>query len=73
VTGDAGRAEQEWLVAADLAPASAAPLTNLAMLYLDEGDVAAASDMIERARLVDPSSPVIATLDERLAEAQENP
>ncbi len=60
-------AEREWLAAAALAPSSSAPWTNLAVLYLDRGDLVAAQDAIDRIGDIDPSAPGLGELLDRLA------
>jgi O-antigen ligase len=59
-------AEREWLTAADLAPDSVAPPTNLARLYLDAGNAAAAAVQIDRLRSLDSLNPALPELDRRL-------
>ena len=59
IAGNDERAETEWLRAADLAPRSTTPLTNLARLYLDNGRGAEAAAVLRRARSIDPTAPEI--------------
>jgi hypothetical protein len=59
IAGNSVEAEEQWLAAADLAPQSTTPLTNLVSLYIDLERMAAATEMLERARLVDPTAPEI--------------
>ena len=66
--GNTPGAEREWLAAANLAPDSAAPPTNLAVLYLDAGNAEAASAQIDRLHSLDPFNPALPELERRLAE-----
>ncbi len=60
--GDTGAAETEWLVAADLAPRSPAPATNLARLYFASGRMSDAIAWVERASAIDPTYPPLVEL-----------
>lgn len=57
LAGAFGNAEEAWLTAADLAPTSAIPFSNLARLYLTTGDLDKAVDAYERALAIDPTAP----------------
>jgi O-antigen ligase len=67
IAGNDAAAEEQWVRAADLAPNSTTPLTNLATLYINNGRHEAAADMLSRARVIDPTSPVIEQLSEQIA------
>jgi tetratricopeptide (TPR) repeat protein len=57
LANDLGRAEEAFLVATDLAPASSVPLANLARIYLSKGDLGKAVDAYGRAAALDPATP----------------
>ena len=63
ISGDDAAAEEQWVAAANLAPRSTTPLTNLATLYIDNGRFAAAAAVLDRARAIDPTAPEIARLE----------
>ena len=63
IAGNDRDAEEQWLIAADLAPASTTPLTNLAKLYIDTGRFAEATTALDLARKIDPTAPAIDQLD----------
>lgn len=67
LTGDVAGAEAAWLAAEDLAPTSPAPARNLAVLYLEMGEHAAAADAVARALAIDPDAPELADLADRIA------
>jgi O-antigen ligase len=54
--GDASGAEQAFLMAEFLAPASAVPPLSLAGLYLAAGEYEAAGDALDRAEAIDPGA-----------------
>ncbi len=60
--GDPGRAEATWLVAEDLAPSSAAPATNLTVLYLESSRFDEAAAALGRALSIDPGSQTLVDL-----------
>ena len=55
--GDRATAERAWLAAETLAPESAAPSVNLAVLYIGDGRRDAARAAAERAVARDPDDP----------------
>ena len=67
IAGDEAGAEEQWVNAANLAPGSTTPLTNLATLYIANDRPDAAADMLNRARAIDPTAPEIDRLAELIA------
>ncbi len=67
IAGDDAAAEEQWLTAADLAPTSTRPLTNLAALYLDAGRRAEAATALGRARALNPADPEVIRLTALMA------
>ena len=67
IAGDGAAAEEQWVRAADLAPGSTTPLTNLATLYIANGRPDAAAAVLSRARQIDPTAPEIDRLAEQIA------
>jgi O-antigen ligase len=57
LAGEFEDAERAFLAAADLAPSSSVPFSNLARLYLASGDLDDAVDAYHRALLIDPTAP----------------
>ena len=57
LAGRVGDAEMAFLTAADLAPSSSVPFSNLARLYLASGNLDNAVDAYQRALLIDPTAP----------------
>jgi len=57
LSGDFDSAEDAFVAAADLAPLSAVPFTNLARVYLTTGDLERAVDAYRRALTIDPTAP----------------
>ena len=68
VAGRSEDAEREWEVASDLAPASTAPLVNLASLLLDDGRTDEAQSVVDEIRALDPADPVLPRLEARLGD-----
>jgi O-antigen ligase/Flp pilus assembly protein TadD len=64
IAGNDVDAEEQWLVAADLAPRSTTPLTNLARLYVDGDRLLEAIEMLNMARAIDPTAAAIDRLSE---------
>jgi O-antigen ligase len=56
VLGQQADAEREWLIAADLAPHSDAPLVNLGRLYEQQGRTADARRVLTKAVVIDPNN-----------------
>jgi Flp pilus assembly protein TadD len=69
LAGDVAGAEAAWLAAEELAPTSPAPARNLATLYLETGEIAAAADAVARALVLDPDDAALADLAARIDEA----
>ena len=57
LAGAVDDAEQAFVAAADLAPNSAVPLSNLARIYLASGNLDKAVDAYQRANTIDPTAP----------------
>ena len=72
LAGAFGDAEQAFLAAADLAPTSAVPLTNLARLYLTTGNLDMAAAAYQRAVSIDPLAPGLDEIAAALQEAGAN-
>jgi tetratricopeptide (TPR) repeat protein len=68
LAGDERDAIEAWERCADLAPTSAAPLVNLALLHLGRDDVDAARDAIEEALERDPEDPRAEEVERRLGD-----
>lgn len=64
--GDPTAAETAWLTSANLAPRSAAPLVNLAVLYVDMGRLDEARTTAEAVRAIDPDHPALEEIESRL-------
>jgi tetratricopeptide (TPR) repeat protein len=59
LAGEFEDAEKAFLAAADLAPSSSVPFSNLARLYLATGNLDNAVDSYHRALMIDPTAPVL--------------
>ena len=57
LAGEFEDAEKAFLAAADLAPSSSVPFSNLARLYLATGNLDNAVDSYHRALMIDPTAP----------------
>ncbi len=62
MAGALGDAEEAFLVAADLAPSSAVPLSNLTRLYVTLGNLDQAVAAYQRALSIDPAAPGLAEI-----------
>jgi O-antigen ligase/Flp pilus assembly protein TadD len=72
LAGAFGDAEQAFLAAADLAPTSAVPWTNLARLHLTTGNLEMAAAAYQRAASIDPLAPGLDEIAAALDEAEAN-
>ena len=72
LAGASLEAEGAFLTAAELAPESAVPLSNLARLYLAGGDLEGAVKAYQRASAIDPTSPDLDEIAESLRAAGAN-
>jgi O-antigen ligase/Flp pilus assembly protein TadD len=70
LAGDRAEAERAWSRAEDLAPRSAAPSTNLALLHLEAGRLDDALAAAERAVARDPDDPTARQVLDRIRDAQ---